>query len=556
IKPASSHSVKHSEDVMPKNNEEIRVDTSLHGVVVTYDAGATPFESGQFAVSVANATTVEYYYRPGVEVNCELILNGDEVQANDKLYAGDYEVVLNFINPLSGKVIESELLSAAKFTLTVMNNDAEQVVNNQTGSITLAEGSVSIDAVAELPGNVFLTSRRDYMVLPEPIELNLEFTPDQAAYTPDRLGEKGEPIVVRATNSQTGQPLSQQEWEQTEVVAEEFEGVGWSIVKGQEVSTWELRPVSKDGTFDSILPGKYDAEVSARYEMDGQTAYGDDSLTITMNEYAGNALDISISSPTGSYDLNDMSNPESMLVSVRYEEPQTGQFLPLTEEMWNTFTIQAASEDRMSWNIEKGAEVGTWVLTPSYYLGDPLISDSGRVQVSIGAEGKAGNLSYSGSGSQQADFMKLDPLSLIKLIAPRVLAAVFILWLIIGYIKKKRLHTRGLDPRCRYRNNTSPRQRISKDFLSVVLPYVPEKATVMCHKGAFQCKFPNLRIQATGRRSFRIINKSIPLGTTKICGEFYSDMETLKNRSFSFGSFDITSTEPRTRRNLGTFSFR
>lgn len=556
IAPTASHSVKHSGDVMPLNNEDIRVDTSLHGVVVTFDAGDTPFESGQFAVTVSNATTVEYYYRPGVTVNCELILNGTEVQANDKLYAGDYEVALNFINPFTGKVIESELLSSAGFTLTVMNNDSEQVVTNRTGSITLVEGSVSIDAIAELPGNVFLTSQRNYTVLPEPVELNLEFTPNSVTYSPDQLGDKGNPIILQATNAKTGQPLSQEEWEQTSVIAEKFDGVDWNIVKGQDVSTWELRPISKDGTLANILPGEFDVTVSAAYEIGGQTGYGASTLKVSMNEYTGNALDIKISSPSGPYDLNDMSNPEEMIVNVMYEDPQTGQLLPLTEEMWNTFTIKASSESRMSWNIEKGEDVGTWKLTPGFYLGDPLLTDSGQVDVKVDVEGTSDIFNFSGSGTQQADFEKLSLMNLFKILAPRILAAIFILWLIIGYIKKKRIRTRGLDPRCRFKGTTSPKQKISKDFLSVVLPYVPEKATVYCHKSAFQCNFPDLRIQATGRRSFKLINKTIPLKTTKICGEIYADMETLRKRNFPIGGFDITSIDPKTKKNLGTFSFK
>ena len=439
ITPASLHSVKHSGDVMPLNNEDIKVDTSLHGIVVTYDAGDTPFESGQFSISVSNATTVEYYYRPGVTVNCELRLNGKEVQASDKLYAGDYEVALNFINPFTGKVIESELLSAVKFTLTVTNNDNTQVVSDKTGSITLVEGNVDINAIAELPGNVFLESDRSYVVLPKSI---------------------------------------------------------------------------------------------------------------------GNRLDVSVSQPARPYDLNDMSHPEPMIVEVKYEDPQTGRLLPLTEEMWNDFSLRASSESHVSWQVEKGDAVGTWKLTPGFYMGDPLLTDSGRVSVKVDVEGKSDIFSFSGSGSQQADFEKLSRMNLIKMLTPRILAAIFIIWLLIGYIKKKRLHTRGLDPRCRFKGTTSPKQKISKVFFSVVMPYVPEKATVRCHKSAFQCNFPDLRIQATGRRSFKVINKSIPLKTTKICGEFYSDMDTLKKRNFPLGGFDITSVDPKTKKSLGTFSFK
>lgn len=556
ISPTSSHSVKHSGDVMPLNNEAIDVDTSLNGVVVTFDAGDTPFESGQFAVSISNATAVEYYYRPGVTANCELILNGNEVQTSDKLYAGDYEVVLNFIDPFTGSVIDSDLLSSAEFTLTVRNNNSEQIVSDRTGSITLVEGSVSIDAVAELPGNVFLTSERNYTVLSKPINLKLELNPNNVTYTPDKLGTNGKPIVLKVTNAETGQALNQDEWAATAIIVEEFGGVGWDVTIGQENSTWELRPISKDGSLTNIVTGDFDISVSAAYEIGNQAAYGTSSFKIIMEEYNGNELNVVISPPSGSYDLNDMSNPEEMTVSVMYEDPQTGTFLPLTEEMWNSFSIKATSESRMSWSIDKGKDVGTWTLIPEFYLGDPLLTNSGRIDVTVHVEGKADIFSFSGSGSQQADFERISLTNLLKLLVPRVLAAVFILWLIVGYIKKKRILTRGLDPRCRFKGTASPKQKISKDFLSVVLPYVSEKATVRCHKSAFQCNFPDLRIQATGRRSFKLINKTIPLKTTKICGEFYSDMDTLKKRNFPIGGFDITSVDPKTKKNLGTFSFK
>lgn len=556
IAPTSSHSVKHSGDVMPLNNEDIKVDTSLHGVVVTYDAGDTPFESGQFSISVSNATTVEYYYRPGVTVNCELRLNGKEVQASDKLYAGDYEVALNFINPFTRKVIDSELLSSAKFTLSVTNNDSNQVVSNKTGSITLVEGNVDINAIAELPGNVFLESDRSYVVLPKPIDLNLGLNPGKVEYTPDKLGSNCNPIILRATNAENGELLNEEAWNKTSIIAEEFDGIVWEITKGDEVSTWNLRPISKDGSIESIEPGSFEITVSASYEINKQTAYGANTLKLTIGEYVGNKLEVNVSQPTGPYDLNDMSNPESMIVEVKYEDPQTGKLLPLTEEMWNDFTIRATSESRASWKIEKGNEIGTWKLTPGFYMGDPLLTDSGRVDVKVDVEGKSDVYSFSGSGSQQVDFEKLSWMNLIKMLAPRILAAIFIIWLLIGYIKKKRLRTRGLDPRCRFKGTTSPKQKIRKDFFSVILPYVPEKATVRCHKAAFQCNFPDLRIQATGRRSFKLINKSIPLKTTKICGEFYADMDTLKKRNFPIGGFDITSVDPKTKKSLGTFSFK
>jgi hypothetical protein len=211
----------------------------------------------------------------------------------------------------------------------------------------------------------------------------------------------------------------------------------------------------------------------------------------------------------------------------------------------------------MGWTVTKGETTGTWLLTPSYYAGDPLLTHSGTITVTVSGKGAQGELKYTGSGTQDIQVEPLSKANFIQMLVPRLALAAFLIWLIVGYIKKKRIVVRGLNPRCRFKDSESPRRSINKEFLSVILPYVPEKATVRCHKTAFQCNFPDLRIQATGKRSFKIINKTLPLKTMKICGEFYSDMETLKKRNFALGSFDVTSVNPKqNNRSLGTFTFK
>ena len=204
IKATEVQNVKHS-DVVPENESYANavIDTSLKGVVAAFEAGDQPFEAGQFSISVSNATTVEYYYRPGVTVNCALLYDGVEVQSGDELYAGDYEVALSFINPLTGEIIESDLLSDAEFTLRILNNGETQVITSKTGTVSLQEGDVSIEATAGLPGHVYLTSTRGYTVLPEPIKLSLEFTPSDPSYTPDRLGANAQTVLLRVSNAET-----------------------------------------------------------------------------------------------------------------------------------------------------------------------------------------------------------------------------------------------------------------------------------------------------------------------------------------------------------------
>ena len=555
ISPTYSYTVRHSGDVMPLNDESIKVDTSLKGVVSVFDAGKTPFSSGKFILKEASASTIEYYYRPGVTVNCELIFNGEEVHSSDKLYAGDYEAALDFIDPTTGEKVDSQLLSSAKFMLSVVNNGTDQKVEDKIGSITLEEGKVIVEAIAELPGNVFLTSSREYKVLPKPVELAINVEPTTAEYTPDRFGENGLPIMMRVEKKDSGEPLNREEWENTKITVQEFENIGWSISQGKEISTWEIRPLRKSGGLSDIASGTFDVSVSAEYDIEDRTAFGKGNIKFSVLEYAGNALEIEISAPKDRYDLNDMSNPEKMIVNVRYEDPQTGKFLPLTQEMWESFDAAAASESKMAWNIKRGKDVGTWELIPRFYLGDPLLTDSGSINVDVTVSGKHDIFTYQGSGSQRTDFIELSLTNMAKMLAPRILALLFIIWLVIGYIKKKRLKIGRLNPRCRYKNNESAKRVIHKDFFSVVLPYVPEKATVKCGNAIFQCNFPDLRIKATGKSSFKIINKSFPLQETKICGEFFSTMDELKKSKFFLNSFDITSVNPRTKKSLGTFSF-
>lgn len=556
ISATSIENVKCS-DVIPSNYPQAVKDTSLKGVVVTFEAGDKPFESGDFSITVSNANTVEYYYSPGVVVNCELLYNGNTVQANDKLYAGDYQVEMNFINPLNNKEIQSDLLSSAKFTLTATNNDQVQTISDTKGTVTLSEGDVTISAVAELPGHVYLRSTKNYTVLPEPVDLKLEFTSPLNTLSPDMLGSNDSITILKAVNSKTGEPLTEAEWNVAEVSVAEIAGIKWLVEKGAECSTWNLKPTSASGAISDVEAGKHSFDVSVSYQLDKQYGFGSGAFAITMEEYAGNALKIEIAQPTGKYDLNAMDDPEGIVVTVFAENPLTGSFDPLSEDLWKAINLEASSEKRMGWKLTRGETTGTWLLTPSFFAGDPLLTDSGKITVSVSGAGAQGEMKYAGSGSQDIEVEPLSRINLIKLLAPRIIIAAFLLWLIIGYIKKKRIKTRGLNPRCRFKDAESPKRSINKDFFSVILPYVPEKATVRCHKSAFQCNFPDLRIQATGKRSFKIINKTLPLKTMKICGEFYSDMETLKKRNFALGSFDVTSVNPKqNNRSLGTFTFK
>ncbi|MBR5970013.1 MAG: VWA domain-containing protein, partial [Lachnospiraceae bacterium] len=120
ISPTTTHRVKFS-DVVPANKPDAIADESLHGVLAIYEPDEL-FDAGAFTAEVKGAESVEYYYQPGVEVSCGLLYRGNPVSAEDVLYSGDYEVRMNFVNPLTNTEIDSELLKSPAFSLTVENN--------------------------------------------------------------------------------------------------------------------------------------------------------------------------------------------------------------------------------------------------------------------------------------------------------------------------------------------------------------------------------------------------------------------------------------------------
>lgn len=554
IAPTAKLPVRHSGDVMPLNDEEITVDTTLNGVVVTYDAGQTPFESGVFSVEVTGAEKVSYYYRPGVDVDCELLYRGQSVREGDELYAGEYEVALHFIDPFSGKQIDSQLLSQAEFSLSVENNGQTQTLEQKSGAVTLAEGQVDIRAVAALPGNVFLTSTRNYKVLPEPMDLKLAFSPEKAEYTPDAMGQDASPVTMTVTDA-SGAPLSEELIAGAVVTATGGDGLHWEA-SGGEGGVWELRPVMDAGSFSEMKAGEFEVAVTVESQAGDQYAYGAAAFPFSLMEYSGSALTVNVQKPEEGYSLEDLETAAGIPVEVMVRNPKTGQDEPLTEELEQALELRATSDKRMDWRFEKGEETGQWLMYPAYYNNDPLLSESGTLTVDVVAEATAGEYEYRGEASQTANFEPLSTRTFLELLLPRLAVALGLLWLLIGYIRKKRLHLHGLDPRCLYKRDHSEKVVIRKELLSVLLPYVPQRARVSCHKSAYQCNFPNLRIQADGRWSFRILNKNISLKNTRIGGRLFTTQAELSKHVFNLGSFEIVSLDPATKKPLGKFKFK
>ena len=435
VKAASTEFVKYS-DVKPLNYKDAAVDKKLQGVVATFEPSERLFAEGEFSIPIDNADTLEIYYTPGVAVKCDLLYNGRTIKEKDELYAGNYSVKMGFVNPITKKEIQSELLSQAEFKLIVRNEKTEKTLESEQGFVTLEAGNVEIEATAELPGHVQMVSKRNYEVLPEAKEIF--FT----------------------------------------------------------VQTEDLN-----------------------------------------------------------FDLNALNDSEGIKVIAQYIDKENGETYKLDKEAWENITPKIESDGKIEWSVEKGEELSTWIVVPHYYKGDPVRTSAGQVKNIISCEGKVGNQTYLGESSFIASFSKLSFMNYVKILGPKIGALFFALWLAVGYIKKKRIKTRKLNPRCSYDGIISGRRPIKKNLLSVVLPYVSEKAIVKSNDIGLRCYFPKLQIKAVGSQSFKIMNKRMELSKIKVNGQRFNTIEELNKQRFGYSNFKIESIDAKGN-TLGQFTFK
>lgn len=555
IKAAEIENVKFS-DVLPENYPDAVVDNSLKGVVATFESGNEPYSEGTFEISVTGAKTVEYYYSPGVVVNADLLYGDKPVNENAELYSGDYKVSMNFVNPLTGKKVESKLLSDVKFSLAVTNNGNKQVIDSDSGNMSLAEGDVELLALAQLPGQVELSDKKDYVVLPEPISLGLKTDKASYTYVANEIADQTAECILTATNEDSGELLSENEWNNTEIKVETKGGVEWKVEKGSEVSTWKLIPVSSDGTIENVKSDEYEFTVSADYQIDGQYAHGATSVKLKIEKYEGSPLIFETESVPGEYEMDNLDESRGFVVKAYIQTADKKKSL-VSEDLWNNMSFEAKANGKVDLLVEKGSDIGTFIISPRYYKGKPLKTSDGTVQISYNGQVQDGERKYIGEDSTDITIKKLSTRIWIFLMMPYFIVLAVLVFIIIGYIAKKKIKTHGLKPHNIYKGKSSGKRKIKKNFWSVIIPYVDERAIVKCYNSGYECYFPNLHIKAVSKNGFKILNKGIDVKRIQINGERFTDAKELKKRTFTYSAFQITSIDPKSHnKKLGSFVFK
>lgn len=439
IEPTSVQQVSYSSPSTVLNYRNPVADTSLRGVLVTFEAGEKPFESGSYSLDVTGARTTGFYYSPGVTVNCDLLYQGVTVGSDDELYSGTYDARLSYVNPLTGEELTSALLPTDGMSLTVTNNGEARDFDGQESSFDLTQGEVTLLASAQLPGNVFLTSSKTYHVLPDPIDLNVSYD-EVPPYALSDLGSNPGPIVVSVTEGAEGAPLSEGAWQGAELVVAASAGVEWSVERGGETGAWNLVPrvTDEDALWAAGCVLRPDVEVS--YQVGDQYAYGVGSAEVPVEV--------------------------SLLDVVR-------------RNLWLILAL---------------------LVLAIVILGETVFKRRFRIP-------------------------------------------------------------RRANPTCTNKKDRKvmPHEyrRIVKNLWSVVIPFVAERATVLCSDSSENCNFPNMKIKATRRGRFKILNyEALAQGNTIIDGVQYRDkdeLEGLRKREFGFAGFELASVD-RTGKTIGVFS--
>ena len=523
ITPTGSHRVEVTEANTPQGWQgQTILAPGLCGVVQTYTAGEQPYPQGTYTLTVSDPSNVEIYYIAGTDIDCHLTYNGVEVKDDEKHYAGEYGISMRFLDPLTGQEVQSDLLDGAVFTAELKNGEEVQSIDSSTTSVFLQEGDVELNASAELPGHVTVRSSHTYTVYPEPIQL------DVAAQIPgdyklSALGPQAQPILITVTNHDTGDKLSQEEWDAIDaggLTVSSDGNVNWLVQKGSEVSTWEIRPDYITDMTDTGS-GQMELTVKAEYELGTQAAAGAGAFQVSIADYVASELKIEILPPEQPIPLNNVSGAEGAQVKVYTKDEYTGAYNLLTQEQTEAvqLTLEAGALD---WALEPTGEAGVWSLKPK---DDPAALTYGGDAVAVLVSGtlEEGGFHYQGSGSENIPVQALTLLEKLIRALPYIGAAALLLFLLIGYLGKKKLRLKHMTPTV-VNVNVRPRKTLNvkctKVWWSYLLPYFAQRATFSSHQPVFNCRFANVTIKAAGGSSFYIVNlKAFAGKATRIDGE-------------------------------------
>lgn len=574
VSGGSSYQVKYS-DILPLNWKGIRtentsVDTSLKGVVATYNAGDDAYPAKTFTVDIQGAKRedVQFYYKPAVSATCIFVNEDGEIfdPKTTEIESGDYTVKLGFIDPATGDEVSSKLLKteedASGFTI---ENNGKEISPDGSGKYKLEDGDLTIEYEIVLKGNLHLQDKITQKVAPGSLSIHAEITKPEEPYQAHKLGDQAAPILVTLIDDKTGKPITQEQWDASKppkVSGEKGEkNLDWEVTKGSTPGTYEIRPVPKgDKNVSKIESGRYtftvEGEVKGEKKQQGGN-YGPVSDYIEIGAYEGTQVILvqeETPEPTAVLDMKDFPG---ITIKAYLIDDETGEQTPLPEEAWKELDVKCVEPKtgRISWSAERGSVPGTYIIKPGYPFGLALFMNSGDVETHLKMDKNIGPLHYMNDPNRDTAGMDIIPLTLREiwsLIWKYVVALAIFLFFLIGYLKKPRINRSKFKPNI-VRGNTE----IFCDYSirRKWVPYLAERAIVANNQPGMKCAIEDLYIQAVTSASFRILNAQAVLSKPLLIKDelmMPEDWEKLARRNIAYGSFNMKMV-PKSGERVGMF---
>lgn len=212
---------------------------------------------------------------------------------------------------------------------------------------------------------------------------------------------------------------------------------------------------------------------------------------------------------------------------ITVEATRNGQ--PLTKEQWDAATLDVVSVNKdgeefgIQWDVQKGSEVSTWIVTPNYKKGGMFATETGQADVTINVSAEIDGDGY-GKAETVSVTIKDDKniVDYLKRYWKHIVISLLLLILILGYVPpfkkrfarsiKKRPSIECSAEKIGLRDNVM-KGNFEKDLASRLLPYVPETGRLTFSPTPVK---KTAKVRASGGGSMLILNTSAFAGKEEI----------------------------------------
>lgn len=344
------------------SKSDIVVSQGLGGVISTYVSSDSQYlGKGTYTLEISDTSNVEVYCKLAVDVELEVIQDGQPSEDDGNVYQGDYQVNIKLIDPVTGEELDGsqKLLSDMDFDIDVTNeftdgNGKTQSQENHFDkngfSGSLERGSASVSGRIRI-GENYTEFSKTFKVIEKLDELEILYKVPDEGFNLEELDQNNQGIEIVVTEG--GNPVSEEHADNLKLDVSTDKNVEFKLVIGDEPGHWIMYPGYKD-SIEKTDSGNISFTLSAELEYDGQTktAQTDGTVEIYVNTVP---LDISITVPEEGYRIDEIPQLKE---GDKAEDVQVDDDFaciiaeclidgkPFTQEEWENAEVSAAIYNR------------------------------------------------------------------------------------------------------------------------------------------------------------------------------------------------------------------